>query len=224
MEPRLTALNENEILKYLGYRSQPLTEEFMEQLRICEQKILDECQPRFIYRIFDYADAKVEGIEIPGNDIKNLLAECKEVVLFGATIGNNVERLISRTEKIDMADAFIMDACASTAIENLCNNFEEDFRREVESRGKYLTDRFSPGYGDLPLEFQKTLTGMIDMSRRIGVSLSGTLLMTPRKSVTAIMGVSDFPVEHRESACEVCMMFQECSFRKHGVTCRGEQI
>ena len=113
-----------------------------------------------------------------------------------------------------------MDACASTAIENICNNFESDMRRAVEAEGRYLTDRFSPGYGDLPIAEQPKFFALLDMTRRIGVSLTPTTIMVPRKSVTAIMGIARTPQPHRPPDCEHCLMFRTCPFRKAGRRCR----
>ncbi|MBP3731219.1 MAG: hypothetical protein J6I40_07110, partial [Mailhella sp.] len=49
--------------------------------------------------------------------------------------------------------------------------------------------RFSPGYGDFALEHQRDFARFLDMPRNAGISLSDTLLMTPSKSVTAVIGV-----------------------------------
>ena len=125
-----------------------------------------------------------------------------------------------RSEVTNAADAVIMDACASTAIENICNNFEADMRAAVEVEGRYLTDRFSPGYGDLPITEQPKFFSLLDMTRRIGVSLTPTTIMVPRKSVTAIMGIAHTPQPHRPPDCEHCLMFRACPFRKAGRRCR----
>ena len=145
-EPRFTALNMNEILKYLGFRGQELTEDIAKQLRRCTDEVLQAATPRLTYR---QEDGAVLGVTFAGKDIPTMLAPCEEVVLFGATLGPGVERLMMRYEVTNAADAVIMDACASTAIENICNNFESDMRAEIEAGGRYLTDRFSPGYGGL---------------------------------------------------------------------------
>lgn len=74
------------------------------------------------------------GLTLAGRDMANLLDHCQEVVLLGATIGAMVERLLMRYEVKSMSDALIMDACASTAVENVCNNFESDLRAKWSSR------------------------------------------------------------------------------------------
>ena len=219
-EPRITTLNMNEILKYLGFRGQELTEEIAAQIRRCTDEVLAAATPRLTYRHAPLEDGAVLGVTFAGNDIPRMLEPCEEVVLFGATLGPGVERLMMRYEVVNAADSVIMDACASTAIENICNNFESDMRRAVEAEGRYLTDRFSPGYGDLPIAEQPKFFALLDMTRRIGVSLTPTTIMVPRKSVTAIMGIARTPQPHRPPDCEHCLMFRTCPFRKAGRRCR----
>lgn len=219
-EPRFTALNMNEILKYLGFRGQELTEEIAVQIKRCTQEVLHAATPRLTYRQAAIEDGCVLGVTFAGKDIPQMLVPCEEAVLFGATLGPGVERLMMRYEVTNAADSVIMDACASTAIENICNNFESDMRNAVEAEGRYLTDRFSPGYGDLPIAEQPKFFALLDMQRRVGVSLTSTLIMVPRKSVTAIMGVARTPQPHRPPDCERCLMFRNCPFRKAGRRCR----
>ena len=219
-EPRFTTLNMNEILKYLGFRGQELTEEIAAQIKRCTDEVLAAATPRLTYRHAPLEDGAVLGVRFAGNDIPRMLEPCEEVVLFGATLGPGVERLMMRYEVTNAADSVIMDACASTAIENICNNFESDMRRAVEAEGRYLTDRFSPGYGDLPIAEQPKIFALLDMTRRIGVSLTPTTIMVPRKSVTAIMGIARTPQSHRPPDCEHCLMFRTCPFRKAGRRCR----
>lgn len=74
-----------------------------------------------------------------------ILSGCQEAILLAVTLGPQIEQLLMRREVTDMADALIMDACASAAIENVCDHFEFDLREQLEREGKFLTDRFSPG-------------------------------------------------------------------------------
>ena len=78
---------------------------------------------------------------------------------------------------------------------------------------------FSPGYGDLPLDTQKELVQVLDMHRKIGVSLTDSCLMVPSKSVTAILGISDTKRDKRENKCDFCNNRQKCIFRKRGTRC-----
>lgn len=220
MEPRLTELNDNEILMYLGYRGQDCSEELEEQIRQCRTRVMESARPRLVWRRVPYRDSMAENLFLPGTDIRALLTDCREAVLMAATLGPDIDRLTRRYEVTDPADALIMDACASVAIENICNHFEEDLKEAVEGEGKYLTDRFSPGYGDLPLNIQQDFCRVLNASRRIGLTVTESMLMVPCKSVTAILGIAETPQKHRESGCEVCSLFRTCEFRREGRTCK----
>lgn len=82
-----------------------------------------------------------------------------------------------------------------------------------------MTWRFSPGYGDLPLETQRELVRVLDTHRKIGVSLTGSCLMMPSKSVTAILGISDTKRDERKNKCDFCNNRERCAFRKRGTRC-----
>lgn len=219
MQARLTELNYNEILMYLGYRGQKITEDVEIQIKRCISEVMKASEPKLVWRRLPLIEGRIEGLELPGQDIRDVLSSCQEVVLVAATIGNKVERLLMQREVSDMADAVIMDSCASTAIENVCDNFEFDLRDELNQQGLYLTDRYSPGYGDFPLDIQPRLCAALNAQKRIGLTVSASNIMIPRKSVSAIMGISYERQQLRKRGCEVCSMFLNCPYRKGGQTC-----
>ena len=102
--------------------------------------------------------------------------------------GAEIDALQRRVSVTSGADALIVQAIGAAAIEEWMDAVEDDIRQELEP-GEELVPRFSPGYGDLPLECQRTLVSVLDTPRKIGVSLTDTLLMVPSKSVSAIIGV-----------------------------------
>ena len=97
--------------------------------------------------------------------------------------------------------------------EEWCDRINERIRLEAEKDGLYLRPRYSPGYGDLPLEMQRDISRILNMPKEIGVSLTQSLLMTPSKSVTALIGVSEEPGECRSKGCEECEAADNCMYR-----------
>ena len=220
LEARLTGINRQETLKYLGYQGGPLPEDVLEQLETGEREILRCAVPRTLWRLFGCdADGTLAGTGFTpaGEDIQEFLKDCDQVILMAATLGMEVENLLRRTQARDMALALVLDATASAAIENVCDNLCSDLEEAFIPR--YLTDRFSPGYGDLPINQQAELFRLLDVSRRIGISLSESGLMVPQKSVTALIGVSDRPQTRRSRGCAECTMFADCAYRKGGTSC-----
>lgn len=219
MEPRLTEINENEVLLYLGYRGGGIPSEIIDDIHRCMDLLMKTARPRAVWRQFPIgADGTLIGCDFRplGNDVKALLADCNSAILMAATLGTEVEALLRRAQVKNMSDAVILDCCGSSAIENVCDNFCEDLEQEVSG---CLTDRFSPGYGDLPFSQQPDFCRILDLPRRIGVTLSPGGLMIPQKSVTAILGVASTVQTKRFRGCAYCSQFKTCSFRKENRTC-----
>jgi hypothetical protein len=116
------------------------------------------------------------------------LVGCPDAYLVCGTIGAEFDTLQRRVAVTSGADALIVQAIGTAAIEEWMDAVEGEIRQELEP-GKGLVRRFSPGYGDLPLDYQRTLLTILDTPRKIGVSITDTLLMVPSKSVSAIVGV-----------------------------------
>ena len=113
----------------------------------------------------------------------------------------------------------VADAMASVLLEQVCDALEAAIRTEITGQGLYMTGRYSPGYGDCPLTLQKDLCLALDTVRGIGVCLTPDCLMTPRKSVTAILGIAAHPVTGARAGCATCALRQTCAYRKKGTTC-----
>ncbi len=113
------------------------------------------------------------------SDLAKNLSGCNEIVLFAATLGIGIDRLILKYTKISPIKALLLQAIGTERAEALC----DIFCKEIKGR-----PRFSPGYGDLPLELQKDIFYVLDCNK-IGLTLNESLLMSPSKSVTAIVGL-----------------------------------
>ena len=220
VEARLEKIPRVETLRYLAWHGAALTAELEADLDRCEALILKNARPRLVWRLFELTDGgRFAGTDYTpaGRDIKDFLAGCAQAVLFAATLGLEAESLVRRTQLRNMADAVLLDAAGSAAIEAVCDAFCADLSKELAPR--HLTGRFSPGYGDYPLEEQRAVFRLLDVSRRIGVSLTESGLMIPQKSVTALIGVSDTPRESRQSGCGDCLGRFACAYRKEGKSC-----
>ncbi len=210
-------------LRYLGCFSPPDHTVLAELDRACEM-VEQTAEPRHSILRFpierESASIRVAGtaLTLPGRDIAEHLTDCSECLLMCVTLGTEIDRLIRRWQLKDMAFAAILDACASSAAETLCERLNKDLRAEYAACGQFLTDRFSPGYGDLPLSAQKPLCDALDAPRRLGVQVSESCLLSPCKSVTAIIGISASPRPHRDR-CAGCIQYNTCSLRKEGATC-----
>ena len=125
--------------------------------------------------------------------------------------------MLKEWEARDMARAAVMDFCGSAWAESVCDEAEAEIRSRFP--GKYCTDRFSPGYGDLPLNLQADFLRVLDAGRKLGITANESFLLLPCKSVTAIVGLSDRPQGAKIRGCAYCAMREECAYRKDGKFC-----
>ena len=216
MEARLTDIPMKEVLRYLGHDRQEIDCALEKQIRFCITSVQETSRPRLTYTVLDVHDGVISGLEFGGKDIKNMLSSCLRAIVMAATLGPEAEALLRRTEVLNMADALIMDSAQSTAIENVCDNFEAQMRTTYRSEGLYLTDRFSPGYGDLPLDCQKSIIALLSAEKRIGLTATPGNILVPRKSVTCIIGISDRRQKLERRGCASCTLNQSCTYRKGG--------
>ncbi len=121
--------------------------------------------------------------------LRNNLQGCSKAVLFAATIGAGIDRLIRRYEKADPKLGLLLQGLGAERVESLCDAFDAEVKACAEKLGGETNWRYSPGYGDLPIEVQRVFLPLLDAERRLGITLSESCLMAPSKSVTAIIGI-----------------------------------
>ena len=222
MELQISAFNRKEVLQYLGWRGTEITEDVEMAINKAIETTMNKIHPRYIWKEFevDKSTWTLSGtdFELKGENIKELLSSSNSVILLAATLGPEMDREITKAEPRSLTDAIILDCCGSSAIESVCDEATKTILKSLPN-DVYLTDRFSPGYGDFPLESQEGLIKILDTSRRIGLTLTESLIMVPRKSVTAVIGVSKEPQTKRFRGCAYCNMFENCTYRKAGGYC-----
>ena len=124
-------------------------------------------------------------VRTESKDLRKCLDQCCKVIVFAATAGVGIDRLIQKYAVISPSKAVFLHAAGSEAVEALCNRFCKDMEQQFGP----LRPRYSPGYGDVSLSMQKDIFSALSCSKNIGISLNDDLLMSPSKSVTAIIGV-----------------------------------
>ena len=203
--------------RYLGYLDED-TRAQAEKL-MCRLKAV--CTPKYTYREFA-VERRDDGIYLynerfGGEDIEKHLEGCQCCVVFALTLGAGADGLMRTLESSDMPSAVVCDSLASVLTEQLCDEAQEQIRAQYS--GLYLTDRYSPGYGDLPLDTNRSVARLLDTQKRIGVSVTESCLLLPRKSVTAIIGISKTETKGHLAGCEHCKLYDKCTLRKEGKTC-----
>lgn len=205
-----------EILRYAG--GGKIEEgEVSRLLDSCLEELAGKLRYRVCWRVFpvgrrggmldlSFAETSSQGL---GKNLK----DCGSAVLFAATVGLEIDRLIARYGRISPVRALLFEAIGSERIESLCDAFSEDMRKRAQAAGGDARPRFSPGYGDLPLALQRDIFRALDCARKIGLTLNDSLMMSPAKSVTAIIGITDGAANYKGKDCTDCDK-QDCAFRK----------
>ena len=170
----------DEVLRYLGYKAgkQNLDKSLDELVDSIIEESKSLIEPKFIFNKYE-TEVKEDGVYfkgtnlvLTGNDIKNHLKDSKERVLMAVTGGNKIEQRSKLYEKVSMTKALVLDSCATTAVEEICDVIEEEVKKKAEDKGLSITFRYSPGYGDLPLEVQRDLVNTLGAEKRIGLTVS----------------------------------------------------
>ena len=179
---------EKEIFRYAGVKEpDPTTAELM-------QTVVEEAKSHLSFRscycelpvAIEGDSCRIGGVDFKSKNLSNLLEGCDTALVFAATIGVDIDRLIMKYSRLSPSKALMLQAFGTERIEALCDAFCRDY--EAQS-GNSLTNRFSAGYGDLTLELQREIIATLNTPKNIGVSLNESLLMSPSKSVTAIIGI-----------------------------------
>lgn len=212
-------INKNEILKYLGYRTGEVPADILGEIDEAISIVKKCARPKYVFRFFDIDDEVLKDIAV-GRDMAELLRNSFKVILFAVTLGNEIEMEIRKLSFTNLSMSVVVDATASAAIEAFAEELDRSFQKEFSEF--YLTDRFSPGYGDMPISIQNYFLTAINAKKEIGITTTAEGIMTPRKSITALMGVSKEVQPHRHRGCENCRLFRNCEFRKGGENCGYE--
>ena len=218
----MVVCDKNEVLRYLGYNGQEISDTISEMIDKTSAEAEKAVTPRYcavespISRSADGIRVNSCGMLLCGSDITEHLKGCESVILFAASIGADIERRIRIYEAQDLTRAIIMDCCGSSLIESYCDLVCGSIAERLTERGLFPASRFSPGYGDLPLSLQPEFLRALNAQRQIGLTCNEQFLMFPRKSVTAVIGLSKTPVGGcSKTACDTCRMNSTCQFRKN---------
>lgn len=228
----IDSVDTSEVLRYMGYRGQGISDEMGGRIDETVERCIDLARPRASIRCFDVVGVRDDAgvpvvglagtvLELRGCSIAEHLDGAVAVAVLAVTVGMGVERELRRLSLTDTVGQVVFDAAGTALVERAADAAEASVVGMAAERGLFCNHRFSPGYGDLPLETQVPLLATLDAQRRLGIALSDSLLMTPTKSVTALIGMFDEPQPSTRATCAGCPCYDFCHLRPSGRTCRG---
>jgi len=194
----LLRINAKETRRYAGLRKAENFDEALIEEACAEALLLAE--PRGIWQRYGYLEAGQllaadPPLAIEGAAIGSHLAGCDQAVVLAVTVGEAIEQAVTRHfDEGNYAYAVLLDAAATAAVEQAADALEKAIRPQLAREGYAMRWRFSPGYGDWPLRQQPELL-RVTRAAEIGIRLSDSLMLLPRKSITAILPLA------RAAAC-----------------------
>lgn len=213
----MVAITEKEVYRYLGYGKIYPSREVTALIGEC----IDEFNKFAAYRAC-YTEVEIDVneelelvdfgfIKVNSHSLTLNLNGCRSAYIFAATTGAMAERHIIKQNRLSALRGVVTDAVGSASIEDFCNILNKKLADTAASDGKFPRPRFSCGYGDFSLKYQPQILAFLDSSRKIGLSITDNLMMTPVKSVTAVIGISNTPTDCR-SGCSECKK-TDCRYR-----------
>ena len=178
--------DKSEILRYAQAKGES------PELDLIIEECIGEVSDKLVYKVcYGEFDISVDQhnidfgfMNVTSCDLSKNLKDCKKTVVFGATVGIELDRLILRYGRISPVKALIFQAIGAERIEALADAFNNEIKE------KYVTvPRFSAGYGDFSVYKQTDIFNTLDCGRKIGLTLNDSMMMSPTKSVTAIIGI-----------------------------------
>lgn len=209
----LRPLDHAEAVRYLGGARVKMNAAMEQLLTDCEEQVLAEAAPKYLYKV---KDLPCEDL-MAGEDLSMHLAGCRQAVLICATLGAGIDRMLRVEQVKDMSRAVVLDALASVAIEQVCKQVDTLIADRFPDL--FQTFRFSPGYGDYPIEMQKYFLTELDAPKKIGLTTNDNYLLIPTKSVTAVLGLSETEPPKRQRGCATCNLRSSCNYRQRGDHC-----
>lgn len=210
--------NKKEALRYFGYTKGEIKQEEIDTLfEECILEAMNACEYRVVYSEFPISvkesEIDLSFTQTKSSSLSKNLKDCDKVVAFAATVGIGIDRLITRYEKVSPIKAYAFQAIGAERVETLADAFNREITEKYKGLGEYTRPRFSCGYGDFPLEKQRDFILALDCQRKIGVTLNESLLMSPSKSVTAVIGIGKTECREHGESCSRCEK-TNCVFRK----------
>lgn len=205
-----------EVLRYLRMREEEADGEILRKVRGLAEDLSGKIRPKAVNRRYAcqvnedevfFADCRIKS-----RNLARHLRGCRELYLFAATLGPEPDRLAARYQISDRAGMVMVQAAATAMMEHFCGKEQAKLAALCREEGLYVKPRFSPGYGDCPLAYQKEFFRYLDITKKIGVSLTDGNMMTPTKSVTAWIGITE-KSECYVGKCRLCP-HRDCEFRE----------
>jgi cobalamin-dependent methionine synthase I len=207
---------QKEVLRYLGCSGEETDERIVSQITLAAEEAEANANTKSVFGIWDCQTGQdtvtLGEITIKSRDLACHLRGCGLAVLLAATLGTGADTLLRRYSALDMEKALISQAVCTVMIEKYCDAVVCEAAQNTRLDGLYPTERFSPGYGDFDISWQKELLKLLKCENRIALTLTDGYMLIPSKSVTAVVGFSREKINMNKK-CASCANTR-CEYRR----------
>lgn len=225
------AVDRSEMLRYLGYRGQTVEPELAARIDAMAAELERTAEPSGAWALFPVDAAGVDeagtpcirltgsSLALTGRDIFHHLKDASYAAVLAGTLGMGSERRLRQLGMQHPLDGALYDAACSSLVEVAVDALEDEIRRVAAGAGLSTNQRFSPGYGDMPLDVQPAVLAALNAARLCGISTTPAKLLMPTKSVTAFIGLfeGEPPRRGERPKCASCSMRATCPLRTEAV-------
>ena len=227
-------IDKSEVLRYLEYKGQHIDEQLNCIIDECIKITKEKISPRYTLGVYSILRENIDdsyqikfensNIVIKSKDLYKLLNNCTQCIILSTTLGIDIEKQIKINSYSNLTKSIIIDACATTAIEEFCDILQSNIEDKLIRKCKYITNRYSPGYGDLPININEDIINLLNTSKKIGLTITKDKIMIPRKSVIAIIGISENKATYKQKSCSECLKYNTCKYKKGDDNCGCKRI
>jgi hypothetical protein len=199
------------LLRLAGYsEKRPAPRRLVEAAERVIERARDLARPRAVYEVHETArddDGTVllgDG-RFTGKILTRLLKGSDLAAVYAVTLGPQLDEEASRLSAAgDMLSSVLLDTAGSLVLAKASISFVgRVFDAQAAPRGCVVTPPFGPGQCRWDLSEQRVLFDLITPSR-IGIALTDTFLMIPKKSVSGILGIGKADEVFTTSPCRLC--------------------
>jgi len=165
------------------------------------------------------------GAHIGGGPVAAVAAGASELVVAVCTIGPGVGRRVQELQRERQAmQALLLDDLGSWAVDMVRQQFCRRMEEEAAAAGLHVSTCLSPGESEWSLDDQRVIFSLLDAAR-IGVTLGASLVMSPLKSLSLVMGRGSGPMGHEGgSNCDFCAVRDRCVYRNRRAAAPGKDV
>lgn len=177
-------------------------------------------EPKVLYEKFRPESIRHETLHLEndghlsGSLITQHLAPAEEVIVILCTVGFPLEEHSVEVVKTDPSVGLALEGVGSAGVETLANAVCNHFEKDAEDKGWQATIPLSPGMIGWPIEKGQPEIFSLLSGEVIGVTLTTSHLMLPRKSLSMVIGIGK-NINAKGTTCDFCSMTETCRYKDH---------